>query len=97
LLIAMGALIAAVVGRAALLDPQTTASAAAAKVASNCRSRSLPGGVGTDLASRVTIKAPTLALLGQPLKQVPLLRAEQRARAPMAARSRRRSRCSSPG
>ena len=34
LLIAMGALIAAVAGRAVLLDPQTTASATAAKVAS---------------------------------------------------------------
>jgi hypothetical protein len=34
LLIAMGALIAAVAGRAALLDPQTIANAAAAKVAS---------------------------------------------------------------
>ena len=33
-LIAMGALIAAVAGRAALLDPHTIASAAAAKVAS---------------------------------------------------------------
>jgi hypothetical protein len=34
LLIAMGALIAAVAGRAALLDPQTIARAVAAKVAS---------------------------------------------------------------
>jgi hypothetical protein len=34
LLIAMGALIAAVAGRAALLDPQRIASAVAAKVAS---------------------------------------------------------------
>jgi hypothetical protein len=45
LLIAMGALIAAVAGRAALLDPHTIASAAAAKVASK------PGHKVGDLAA----------------------------------------------
>ena len=45
LLIAMGALIAAVAGRAALLDPQTIAPSVAAKVASK------PGYKVGDLAS----------------------------------------------